>query len=101
MEPCHIFIELNGRRKNFIITLAAISIKNKLMKSIIPLLAIPVLAAFVLVGCDQNTPSNATGVQPTNSTMSDANSISGGFTNMPATNSLPNINTNMPASTNQ
>ena len=71
------------------------------MKSIIPLLAIPVLAAFVLVGCDQNTPSNSTGVSPTNSSMSDANSVSGGLTNMPATNGLPDMNTNMPASTNQ
>jgi hypothetical protein len=59
------------------------------MKSIVPLLAIPVLAALALVGCNQNTPSN--------SGMSDAGSI----TNMPATNSLPDINTNTPASTNQ
>jgi hypothetical protein len=71
------------------------------MKSIIPLLAIPLLAAFALVGCDQNPPSNSTGVQPTNSSMSDANSIPGGFTNMPPTNGLPNMNTNIPASTNQ
>jgi outer membrane PBP1 activator LpoA protein len=67
------------------------------MKSIIPLLAIPVLAAFVLVGCNQNTPSNSTGSQSTNASMNDAGSL----TNMPATNSLPDMNTNMPASTNQ
>jgi hypothetical protein len=76
---------------------------NKLMKSIIPLLAIPVLAAFALVGCNQNTPGNSTGTQSTNSSTSDAGSIPGGFTNTPATNSLSNtnMNTNMPASTNQ
>ena len=75
---------------------------NKLMKSIIPLLAIPVLAAFAL-GCNQNTPGNSTGTQSTNSSPSDAVSIPGGFTNTPATNSLSNtnMNTNMPASTNQ
>jgi predicted small secreted protein len=71
------------------------------MKSIIPLLAIPVLAAFVLVGCNQSTPSNSTDTQSTNSSLSDANSIPGGITNMPATNGLPGMNTNIPASTNQ
>jgi hypothetical protein len=80
-----------GSRHNF----------NELMKSIIPLLAIPVLSAFTLVGCNQNTPSNSTGTQSTNSSMSDGGSIPSGFTNTPATNSLPNMNTNMPASTNQ
>jgi hypothetical protein len=63
------------------------------MKSIIPLLAIPVLAAFALVGCNQNT--------PTNSATSDTNSMIGVNTNMPATNSLPDMNTNVPTSTNQ
>jgi uncharacterized protein YcfL len=67
------------------------------MKSIIPLLAIPVLAAFALVGCNQNTPSNSSDSQSTNSSMSTA----GSTTNMPATNSLPNLDTNMPAGTNQ
>ena len=71
------------------------------MKSIIPLLAIPVLAAFALVGCNQNSPSNSSDTQSTNSSMSGVNSIPGGFTNTPATNSLSNINTNVPASTNQ
>jgi hypothetical protein len=70
------------------------------MKSIIPLLAIPVLAAFALVGCNQNTPGDSTNAQSTNSSMP-ATSIPGGFTNAPATNSSPNVNTNMPASTNQ
>jgi hypothetical protein len=65
------------------------------MKSIIPLLAVPVLAAFVLVGCNQSTPGDSTNAQSTNSSMP------GGFTNTPATNSLPSVNTNMPASTNQ
>jgi outer membrane PBP1 activator LpoA protein len=63
------------------------------MKSIIPLLVIPVLAAFALVGCNQNTPSNSTGSQSTNSSMSATSSI----TNTPATNSLPDMNTNMSA----
>jgi len=71
------------------------------MKSIIPLLAIPVLAAFALVGCNQNTPGNSTDTQSTNSNISDANGMSGGITNMPATNSLPDMNTYIPASTNQ
>jgi hypothetical protein len=71
------------------------------MKSIIPLLAITVLATFALVGCNQNTPGNSTGSQSTNSNMSAAGSIPGGFTNTPATNSLPDINTNVPANTNQ
>jgi len=70
------------------------------MKSTIPLLAIPVLAAFALVGCNQNTPSNSADTQSTNSSMSDTNGISAEITNMPATNSLPNMNTNMSASTN-
>jgi hypothetical protein len=71
------------------------------MKSIIPLLVIPVLAAFALVGCNQNTPGNSTGTQSTNSSMGGANSIPGVFTNMPATNGLPDMNTNIPASTNK
>jgi hypothetical protein len=65
------------------------------MKSIIPLLAIPVLVTLALVGCDQNNSSNSANAQSTNSRMSD------GTTNMPATNSLPDVNTNTPASTNQ
>jgi hypothetical protein len=70
------------------------------MKSIIPLLAILVLAALTLVGCNQNTPGDSNNVQSTNSSMP-AISIPGGFTNAPATNNLPNMNTNVPASTNQ
>jgi hypothetical protein len=70
------------------------------MKSIIPLLAIPVLAAFGLVGCNQRTPSDSTNAQSTNSSMP-AGNIPGGFTNTPATNGLPDMNTNLPASTNQ
>jgi hypothetical protein len=34
------------------------------MGIIIPLLAIPVLAAFALVGCNQNTPNNSTARNP-------------------------------------
>jgi uncharacterized protein YcfL len=81
MQPCHTF--------------------NELMKSMIPLLAISVLAAFALVGCNQNTPSNSTDTQSTNSSMSDTNGISGGITNTPATNSLSDMSTNTPAGTNQ
>jgi hypothetical protein len=103
MGSCHNFRELNGRRNIFVITLTVKNINNKnnLMKSIIPLLAIPVLAALALVGCNQNSPSNSTGTQSTNSSMSNANGITGETTNMPATNSLPDMNTNVPASTNQ
>jgi hypothetical protein len=71
------------------------------MKSIIPLLAIPVLAAFVLAGCNQNTPVNSTGTQSTNSSAGDAGGASAAFTNAPANNSLPTVNTNAPAGTNQ
>jgi hypothetical protein len=85
-------------------TLAAINMKkneNKLMKSINPLLAIPVLAVLALVGCNQNTPSSSTDTSSTNSSMGDASDTTGAITNLPATNSLPDTNTNMPASTNQ
>jgi uncharacterized protein YcfL len=84
------------------------------MKSTITLLAITVLVAFALVGCNQNTPSNSPDAQSTNSSMSDASLPTGGITNIPATNSVPDVNTNMqatiilpdtntniPASTNQ
>jgi uncharacterized protein YcfL len=71
------------------------------MKSTITLLAITVLAAFALVGCNQNTPDNSTDAQSTNSSMSDTSGTTGGVTNMPATNSMPDTNTNMPAGTNQ
>jgi len=63
------------------------------MKSIITLSAITVLAAFSLVGCNQNGASNSTDMQTTNSSASDTNGV------MSATNSVPD--TNMPASTNQ
>ena len=69
--------------------------KLKLMKSIIPRLAIPVLAALALVGCNQN--SNSTDTPSRNSSMNHANGMMGGTTNMPATNSMPNMN--MPPST--
>ena len=75
--------------------------KNKLMKSSIPCWTIPVLAALVLVGCSQNSPSDSTNAQSTNSGMNSANGMSGGGMNTPATNSLPNLSTNMAASTNQ
>lgn len=67
------------------------------MKSIIPRLAIPVLAALALVGCNQNSPSNSTETPSPNSSMNHANGMVGGTTNMPATNSMQNMN--MPAST--
>jgi hypothetical protein len=71
------------------------------MKSTIPLLTISVVAAFALVGCSQNTPSNSTENQSTNSSVNDTNGMPNVSTKMPATNSLPDMNTNMPASTNQ
>jgi hypothetical protein len=70
------------------------------MKSIIPLLAITLLAALALVGCNQNAPSNSTDMQSTNSSASDTNAMTGGNTNMPATNSLPDMNSNTTAGTN-
>ena len=67
------------------------------MKPTITLLAITVLAAFALVGCNQSTPGNPTDAQSTNSSMGDAGGTTGVVTNMPATNSVPGVNTNMPA----
>jgi hypothetical protein len=63
--------------------------KDKLVKSIVPVSAIVFLAALALAGCSQNTPSNSTDTQSTNS------SINGTSTNV-----QPNVNTNMPAGTN-
>ena len=65
------------------------------MKSIITLSAVPVLAALVLVGCNQNNPGNSTDTQSTN-----ASGTMGGATNLPATNSLPDMKTNVPAGSN-
>ena len=70
------------------------------MKSIIPLLVIPVLAASVLVGCNRNSSNNPGDVQAPNSSMNDTN-LSDMNTNMPATNSWHDLNTNSSASTNQ
>jgi hypothetical protein len=70
------------------------------MKSIIPLLAVTVLAAFALVGCNQNSPTNSTTPQTTNT--SDAYGTSAGVTNMLTTNGLPDTTiTNTAAVTNQ
>jgi len=71
--------------------------ENKLMKSIITLLAIPVLAALALVGCHQGSPGNSTGMPSSNSSMADTNGMMGGTTHMPASNSMPNMNANMMA----
>jgi hypothetical protein len=58
--------------------------KLNLMKSIIPRLAIPVLAALALVGCNQNSSSNSTETPSPNSSMNHANGMMGGTTNLPA-----------------
>jgi hypothetical protein len=71
------------------------------MKSNITLSAITFLAAFALVGCNQNTPNGSTDTSATNSSMGSTAGTIVGTTNMPATNSLPDMNTNLPASTNQ
>jgi len=71
------------------------------MKSNITLLAIAVLAAGALAGCNQNTPGNSTDAQSTNSSAGDTNGMAAASTNSPATNSLPDVNTNAPATTNQ
>jgi len=67
------------------------------MKSILSLSAITVLAALVLVGCNQNSPSNSTETPSPNSSMNHANGMMDGATNMPATNNMPSMDTNMPA----
>ena len=82
------------------------------MKSTIPVLAIPVLAALVLVACNQKSPINSTETPSPNSRMGNANGMMGGMTNMAAqhrhvaTPGMSNMgmpatrgmtNTNMPA----
>jgi hypothetical protein len=76
---------------------------NEVMKSTITLtlLAIAVLTAGALAGCNQNTPGNSTDDQSTNSSVGDTNGVAAASTNMPATNSLTDVNTNTPATTNQ
>jgi hypothetical protein len=71
------------------------------MKPIIPVLAITVLAASALVGCNQNSMNSSTDAQSTNSSAGGTNALAGGTTNMPAANSVPDLNTNVPASTNK
>jgi len=61
------------------------------MKSTIPVLAIPVLAALVLVACNQKSPINSTETPSPNSSMGNANGMMGGTTNMPATHSMSNM----------
>jgi hypothetical protein len=67
------------------------------MKSNIPQLAIPVLAALVLVGCNQNSPSSSTEMPSHNSSMSNTNGTME-TTSMPATNGMSHMN--MAANTN-
>jgi len=69
------------------------------MKSITPLLVIPALAAFTLVGCNQNTPVNSTDTQSTNAPAT--NNLSIVDTNTPASINAPTAGTNAPAGTNQ
>ena len=84
------------------------------MKSNITLSVLTFLAAFALVGCNQNNSSSLTGTSTTNAILSGASGSMGGTTNtsainsvpvintnVPATNSLPGMSTNLPASTNQ
>ena len=52
------------------------------MKSTIPVLAIPVLAALVLVACNQKSPINSTETPSPNSRMGNANGMMDGTTNM-------------------
>jgi len=66
--------------------------EKKLMKPIASLLAITVLAALALVGCN---PSNSTETSSPNSSMSHDNGMMHGTTNMMATNNMPQMNTNM------
>jgi hypothetical protein len=70
------------------------------MKSIIPRLTIPALAALALVGCNPNNPSTSTNAQSTNSSVSYGNGISGRTTNMPATNASPRRDVNMTGAAN-
>ena len=65
------------------------------MKLTIPVLAIPVLAALVLVACNQKSPINSTETPSPNSSMGNANGMMGGLTNMAAAHSMSNMD--MPA----
>jgi len=64
------------------------------MKSIIPGLVIPVLAAFALVGCNQKSPANSTETPSHNSSMNHGNGMIAGTTNIPATNTSPHRDVN-------
>jgi len=70
------------------------------MKSIIPRLAITILAAGVLAGCNQSSQSNSTDTQSTNLPVTSSTPYINTNTPTPAPNSVPEINTNLPASTN-
>jgi hypothetical protein len=70
------------------------------MKSIVPLLAMTVLSAFMVAGCDQNTTDNSNNMSSTNSSGLSTNDINSIITNTPSTNNLSDLNTNVPAQTN-
>jgi len=65
--------------------------ENKPVKSTVPMLAIPVLVALVLVACNKNSPSNSTQTPSPNSSMGNANCMMVRMTNMAATHSMSNM----------
>jgi len=67
------------------------------MKSILLRSAIAVLAALLLVGCNQNSPSNSAETPSTNSSMNQTNGMIDRSTNMPATNTSPHRDANKTA----
>jgi len=71
-----------------------------IIKSITAPSVITILAAFALVGCNQNAPSGSTDTPATNTSMSADSGRMGGTTNLPAINSVPVLNTNLPATNN-
>jgi len=73
------------------------------MKSIISLLAIPVVAMLLVVGCNPNKPNPSDSPNPsaTNSSVSGTNNVVYGNTNLPTTNVISDVTVNKPAGTNQ
>ena len=65
---------------------------NKLKKLTIPLLAIPVLAASVLVGCNKNSTHDSTEMSSPDPSMANTNGMMGETNNMSGVHSMSNMN---------
>jgi hypothetical protein len=70
------------------------------MISITLRLAISLLAALALVGCNQNNPTTSADAPSPNSSINHDNGMMAGTTNMPATNTSPHKDVNKTDSAN-